>query len=214
LDYQSRPGVCAQKNARDRLIRLAQQPEDGRLGFADETCWSRFERPKLHAWAKADQPLRLIEQVKASADPQAKALARYGLLVHFPDTQPETEQMGLRFVQDGSVRAMSIQFLDWCVTKAQTLDKTGLVLIWDNASWHSSQTVRAWLRAHNQAVKRTGQGVRLLVCPLPIKSPWLNAIQPKSVHAKRRIAQADHTLSAHALIERLCASFNRPLQDH
>ena len=53
-------------------------------------------------------------------------------------------------------------------------------LIWDNASWHVSHEVRTWIRAHNRAVKQTGQGVRLVPCLLPIKSPWLNPIEPCS----------------------------------
>ena len=48
------------------------------------------------------------------------------------------------------------------------------VLVWDNASWHVSRAVRAWIRTHNQTVKRDGHGVRIVVCYLPVKSPWLN----------------------------------------
>jgi transposase len=54
-----------------------------------------------------------------------------------------------------------------------------LLLIWDNASWHISGEVRGWIKEHNRAVKRTGQGVRLVLCRLPSKSPWLNRIEPK-----------------------------------
>jgi hypothetical protein len=41
-------------------------------------------------------------------------------------------------------------------------------LIWDNASWHKSQAVRSWLREHNQTVKQSGEGVRILPCLLPV----------------------------------------------
>ena len=54
-----------------------------------------------------------------------------------------------------------------------------MLLVWDNASWHDSQIVRTWLRAHNRQVKQTGQGVRLLACYLPVKSPWLNGCDLK-----------------------------------
>jgi hypothetical protein len=46
-----------------------------------------------------------------------------------------------------------------------------LLLVWDNAAWHNSQRVRAWIRAHNRRAKREG-GVRILVWALPTKSPW------------------------------------------
>ena len=44
-----------------------------------------------------------------------------------------------------------------------------LALIWDNASWHISQEVRAWHKEHNRRVKAAGHGCRLLVCRLPRK---------------------------------------------
>jgi transposase len=180
---------------------------DWLLGFEDETWWSRFEQPKLHAWAQENQPLRLIEQVKVSTDPAAKALACYGLLVRFPDAKGEPEQVWLRFVDGRPVSALTTAFLDWLCKKAQAFGKRVLALVWDNASWHNSQAVRQWVRQHNRQVKRTGQGVRLLVCPLPVKSPWLNPIEPKWLHAKRRILEPDRTLSIPELITRICATF-------
>ena len=52
------------------------------------------------------------------------------------------------------------------------------VLVWDNAACHVRRAVRAWIGTHNRTVKRTG-GVRILVCRLPVKSPWLNPIEPR-----------------------------------
>ena len=71
-----------------------------------------------------------------------------------------------------------------------------LVLIWDNASWHVSQEVQAWIARHNAAAKRSGQGVRILVAGLPTKSPWLNKIEPKWKHGKEAIVEADGSLDA------------------
>lgn len=180
------------------------------MGFQDETWWSRFEQPKLYAWAQDDHPLRLIEQVKAASDKQAKALACYGLLLR----GSEAEQVWLRFVDGRPVSAITTEFLAWLCDKAQALGKRVLALVWDNASWHRSKTVRAWVRAHNQQVKRSGQGVRLLVCPLPTKSPWLNPIEPKWLHAKRRILEPDRSLSMNELAERVCATFNCTHEAH
>jgi len=188
-------------------MRLALSHQDWVLGFEDETWWSRFEQPKLYAWAQENQPLRLIEQVKASTDPEAKALACYGLLVRFPNAQSEAEQVWLRFVDGRPVSALTTAFLDWVCDKAQRLGKRVLALVWDNASWHNSQAVRNWVRQHNRHVKHSGQGIRLLICPLPVKSPWLNPIEPKWLYAKRRILEPDRTLSMSDLIERICATF-------
>jgi hypothetical protein len=76
-------------------------------------------------------------------------------------------------------------------------------LIWDNASWHISHAVRTWLRQHNRRVKQTGQGVRIVACLLPSKSPWLNPIAPKWVHGKRAIVAPDRLLSAREIRERV-----------
>jgi hypothetical protein len=35
------------------------------------------------------------------------------------------------------------------------------------------------------------EGVRIMSCLLPKKRPWLNLIEPKWMHGKRRIVEAD-----------------------
>jgi transposase len=89
-----------------------------------------------------------------------------------------------------------------------------LVLIWDNAAWHVSRAVRTWLRAHNQQVKRDGAGVRILACYLPVKSPWLNAIEPKWTDTKQRIVEPDRLLSSQELADRVCAALSCAHEPH
>jgi hypothetical protein len=172
-------------------------------------------QPNLHAWAAAEQPLRLVELERAKDDPDRKALACYGLLVRWSTAETKTqEQMWLRFVAGRPVSAITTQFLDWGCTKVAALDKRVLALVWDNASWHISQAVRSWIREHNRQVKASGQGVRILVCPLPVKSPWLNPIEPKWLHGKRRVVEPERILSAQELAERVCATFNCAHEQH
>ena len=38
--------------------------------------------------------------------------------------------------------------------------------------------------------------MRIVACSLPIKSPWLNPIEPKWVHGKRAIVEPDRLLTA------------------
>ena len=99
---------------------------------------------------------------------------------------------------------MTTTFLDWCCHEAAARGKAALLLVWDNASWHVSKEVRAWIRAHNRQVKAGGQGARLVVCHLPIKSPWLNPIEPKWVHTQRRVVEPERLLPARELAERVC----------
>jgi transposase len=96
--------------------------------------------------------------------------------------------------------------------QVQAQGKSVLILIWDNASWHVSKQVKTWLREHNQFVQQQARmsqpGVRILPCWLPIKSPWLNRIEPKWVHGKRAIVEPARLLTASELKQRVCNSFD------
>jgi hypothetical protein len=211
VDHQPRSGVSAKKSRRDRLIALAAAHPDWGLGFADEVWWSRLAQPALHAWADLDRPLRLVEQAVAKEDADPKALACYGLVLR---QAARDEQVWLRFVQGRPVSGLTTQFLDWCCSKLDQHSVPVWVLIWDNASWHISKAVRAWIRTHNHRVKRAGHGVRLLVCCLPVKSPWLNPIEPKWVHGKRAIVEPTRLLTAQEVADRVCAYFGCSHEPH
>jgi hypothetical protein len=210
LAHQSRSGVRPKKQRRDRLIALAEQRPDWAVGYEDETWWSRLDRPALHTWSDG-APRRLVAQTVAKGDPDPKALACYGLLVRAGRDVPEA--VWLRFVQDRPVSAITIAFLAWCGARLAEDGMTTLVLVWDNASWHVSSEVRHWLRQHNQRVHRHG-GVRLVPCFLPIKSPWLNPIEPTWTHGKRRVVEPARLLTARELEERVCAALGCPITDH
>jgi transposase len=210
LDQQPRPGVRPKKRRRDWLIRLAARHPDWALGFEDETWWTRVKQPSLHSWT--DEPLRLIEQSVANDDPDPKALACYGLLLRWADGQ--SEDLWLRFCDGRPVSVITSQFLTDCCDRLAARGTSVLIVIWDNASWHISKVVTGWVRDHNHQVKREGSGVRILVCQLPTKSPWLNPIEPKWVHGKRAVAEPARLLSARQLEERVCARFGCHRQDH
>ena len=191
------------------MIRLAEDRPEWVVGFLDETWWSRLARPSLNSWSDAGKPLRLVEQSVAKDDPDPKAISCYGLYV------PEFEKMWLRFVDGRPVSGVTIRFLEWCCGKLEAAGKRVWVLIWDNASWHISREVRAWIASHNREVKKSGRGVRIISCLLPKKSPWLNAIEPKKwVHGKRRVVEADGLLTARELADRVCAAFDCPHYEH
>jgi hypothetical protein len=209
------PEYARKKAQRDRLIRLAQQHPDWLLGFEDEVWWSRLAHPALHAWQADDQPYRLVEQTVARDDPDPKAVACYGLLTRTWDAQGQRcDALWLRFVDGRPVSAVTLDFLTWCVARAAERGKRALLLVWDNASWHVSQIVRRWLRAYNRQVKQAGQGVRLLVCFLPVKSPWLNPIEPKWLHSKRKVHEPDRLLTLAELVARVCAVTGCPHEPH
>jgi hypothetical protein len=190
------------------LIALAQARPDWVVGFEDEVWWSRVAWPALHAWS-ADTP-RLTELAVGRDDPDPKAVACYGVLIRRPDTP---EELWLRFVDGRPVSAVTTQFLAWCGETLAARGITTLLLVWDNAAWHRSAAVRTWLRAHNQRVHREG-GVRIVPCFLPTKSPWLNPIEPRWVHGKRRITEPARLLTAAEVEGRVCAALGCLPTDH
>jgi transposase len=116
-----------------------------------------------------------------------------------PPPGPPTalEHTLLRFVDGRPVSAVTIDFLKWSCQSLARQRVKALALVWDNAPWHSSQAVPTWIREQSRQVKRKGQGVRTLsvVCYLPSKSPWLNPIEPKWMHAKRAIVEPARLLA-------------------
>ena len=182
------------------------------LGFADEVWWSRLAQPDQHRWVESGALTRLHDLARPKNDPTPKALACYGLLLRRPPAP--AEQMLLRFVEGRPVSAVTTAFLGWCAERLRQQGITALVLIWDNASWHKSQAVRTWLRHHNRRVKATGHGVRIAAFRLPVQSPWLNPIEPKWVHGKRAVAEAERMLSAAELESRVYAYYGCDREGH
>jgi hypothetical protein len=199
---------------RDRLIRLAAAHPDWALGFADEVWWSRVAPPAVRAWTATGQPLRLVEQPVAKHEP--KAVACYGLLARWWGDGGDDggEALWLRFVEGRPISGVTTQYLAWCCERVAAMGKTALLLIWDNASWQVSRAVATWIAAHNRTVKAIGAGVRIVVCPLPIKSPWLNPIEPKWVHGKKRVAEPARLLTMEELECRVYDALGADHADH
>jgi hypothetical protein len=196
------PAYVRKKAARDRLIRLSQTHPQWVLGYLDQTWWSRLTQPVGYTWCESTSKGLHLEVLKVSKeDKDPKALACYGLLV------PSLDDLWLRFVQGRPVSAVTIEFLDWSVKRLEESNKTALLLVLDNATWHNSQTVTTWVKQHNLLVKQTHQGVRIVCCFLPVKSPWLNPIEPKWFHGKKAISEPDRVLSSDEIQSRVCAYY-------
>jgi transposase len=193
------PNYAAKKARRDRLIRLAARHPDWVLGFEDEVWWSRLARPSLHAWTDGD-PMKVKLLTTDEEDPDPDAIACYGFL------RSDTHKVLLRFVEGRPLADLTIQFLDWvawCVAKE---GKGRLIVVWDDASWHTADTVARWVRQQNKA-GQPGRGVPITICELPVASPWLNNIEPCFTHAKKAILDPDRKLTAAETVMRVCEHF-------
>ena len=154
--------------------------------------------------------MQALARPTADADP--KALACYGLLVR-PRPQ-EADQRWLRLVTGRPVSAVTRELLAWGSAQLAAQGFTALLVIWDKASWHRSHAVRHWLRQHHQQVKRGAEGVRVVVCQWPSKSPWLNPIEPQWGHGKRAVSEPDRLLSADELEARVYAYYDGEYEAH
>ena len=206
LDDQSRAGVYPKQNRRDRLIPRAMAQPSWALGVGDEVWWRRLAQPAQHHWTDTETTHKWQELTPPPDAPAPKTLACYGLLVR-PGPQ-QADQMWLRFVAGRPVSAVTSDVLAWCSAQLAARGFTARLLIWDNASWHRSHAVRRWLHQHHPQGQQGATGVRLVVCPLPSKSPWLHPIEPKWVHGKRAVAEADRLLSADELEVRVDAYYD------
>ena len=185
---------------------MARERDDWMLVDQDECWFSRFAQPQMHAFATAENKLRLVQREPEKGESN-KAIACYGAVCdqtkerffNFADGQPNSEK--------------SIAFLSTLLAVAKARCQRVLIVIWDRATWHMSKQVSNWVRQHNHQAKKEEQSVRLLTCLLPTKSPWLNPMEPIWLHAKRKVVEPDGDLTVKVLKNRLCAHFHTNLEE-
>lgn len=182
------------------MTRWSRANQDWLLFFQDECWFSRFAQPNLSAWAAVGEVVRLVERQAEKDDPEPKALACFGVV------RDDTKQVYLYFCDGQPNSEETVVMLHCLVEVARREKKRMLVIIWDQASWHRSQRVRTWVREHNRRAKQEGE-VRILTFLLPVKSPWLNPMEPRWVHAKKAVVEPSGELTALELKHRLCAHF-------
>ena len=56
--------------------------------------------------------------------------------------------------------------------------------------------------------------MRIVSWLLPKQSPWLNAIEPKWVHGKRKVLKPDRLLGAYELADGVCQVIDCPHYEH
>jgi len=191
---------------------MVESRPDWAYSFQDETWWSRLSHPNLPSWVENGQSTRLIQQTHSKEDPDPKVLACYGLLVRWKNDKGQNkEKIWLCFVEGNPCARLTIKYLQWTCSKACQSGKRVLVMFWDHAPWHVSKEIMDWVHEHNRQVKQSGKGLRLLICFLPKKSPWLNSIEPMWIHAKRKIVEPDRKLSANEVVSRVCSVFANPV---
>jgi hypothetical protein len=177
------------------VIRRALRHPEWVPSFADETRWNRLALPNLHAGSDV-RPWHLVQRQAGRGDLDPKSLACYGLL------RADTDQDAVALRAGAAGQPADRSFLGPGGERLAASGKQVLLLAWDNAGWHISQRVRAWIKGHNRRVRRKGGG-RLVARRLPVKSPWLNAIESKWAQGKKAIVEPGRLLTAQETTERV-----------
>ncbi|MGQ9632377.1 MAG: transposase [bacterium] len=95
-------------------------------------------------------------------------------------------------------------FLEWLLRIYQRRGFRWLIVIWDNASFHKSLRKWAWegpCRAHKEGK------IKILLLPLPKRSPWLNPPEPRWMHCKKRVYDAQEAPTISEVKERVYGYF-------
>jgi transposase len=193
------PDYEAKKARRARLLRLSAKHPEWVVGFEDEVWWSRVARPVLHNWTDGPaMKVRVLGQEKSDPDPVA--IACYGFY------RMDTRKVLVRFVEKRPLGDVTVQFLEWLCWGVAREGKKVLAVIWDDASWHTCETVAGWVDEQNRRA-RQGGGVKVVICELPVAAPWLNNIEPCWTHAKKAVVDTDRKLTAAEITRRVCEHF-------
>lgn len=164
----------------------------------------KARRDRILAWAKRDPSIMVVYQDESWFSGNPKPVRRYGRRGQPRDVAVDRPAQKLQgaWVLYAALEAVSgkvhrhyaprcnqtqvRQQLEALLQEFQAEGKRVLVVLWDNASWHTAQALRHWYHCYNQQAKREGC-IRLLLVPLPSRSPWLNAIEAVFGQAKRHI---------------------------
>jgi len=178
------------KARRDVWVALARRDKTIAVVYQDESWFSG--NPRLAAgWGQAESDCVTERPVK-------KLKGAWVLYAARDVVSKEVHRHYAPKCNQGHVKAQ----LEKLLTHYQALGKRLLVVIWDNASWHTGKELRRWYGAYNRAAKREGK-IRLLLVQLPSRSPWLNPLEAIFSHAKRRLLGRNQVVDNDVLQEQV-----------
>ena len=164
----------------------------------------KARRDKILAWARRDPSILVVYQDESWFSGNPKPVGQYGRRDHPEDAavdKPAHKFKGawvLYAVYEALTGQVHRSYAPRCnqthvrqqleavLAQSQAAGQRVLVVIWDNASWHTAKALRRWYHRYNQQAKREGL-IRLLLVPLPSRSPWLNPLEPVFGQAKRHV---------------------------
>jgi hypothetical protein len=185
------------------------------LPLAAQVCHEKGWTPRVLSGESIRRVLKRLgvawERAKfwmTSPDPRyAEKKARRDRLIAPAAKHPnDTGRIIVRFVEGRPVGDLAIQSLSWACDVVAQEGKRVLIVVWDEASWHRADAVSGWVRGRNAHARQAG-GVKLVICELPVASPWLNNIEPCWTRAKKAIMEPGRKLTAQESTSRACDHF-------
>lgn len=170
------PHYRHKKARRDAILAWARRDPSVLVMFQDESWFSGTPKA-VGQYGQRGQP-----RTAAVAKPAHKCKGAWVLYAALEVVSGQVQ----RFYAPRCNQTFVRQQLETLLAQAQAAGQRVLVVIWDNASWHTAKALRRWYYRYNQVAKRDGR-VRLLLVPLPSRSPWLNPLEPIFGQAKRRL---------------------------
>ncbi len=170
------PHYAHKKARRDRLLEAAKQDPSIIVVFQDES-WFSGNPKAVRGYGRPDHPEdSAVEQLPHKIKGAWVLYAAYEALTGHVHRYyaPRCNQTQVR------------RQLETLLEHYQATGQRALIVIWDNASWHTAKALRRWYTRYNLKAKRQGK-IRMLIVRLPSRSPWLNPIEPVFGQAKRRI---------------------------
>jgi transposase len=179
VGHQPRPAVRREKKLRDRLLGWIARAPDRRAGVFIDQSWFVLWPAAAPGWARRGRPPRVRQAKgwpKGKPPPTCCLYARMDALDRTvaPSWHPTWNKDETWAHLSATIAAYAARGVRY------------LVVFWDNAPWHHADLVRDRVAAHNAAARATG-GLRVRLCFLPSKSPWLMPLEPVFGQTKRAV---------------------------
>lgn len=177
----SDPEYETKKRRRDWAIETALGDDEYDLEFADES-WFVAQMPDGIMNPQMDNVWTC--EGKTVKVPSSRKKSQITLSI-YAGMSVKSGQINYRFCHKNNTD----ETIEYLVMRSEQCRQQGLkrlYIVWDNASFHISKKLKAWLKEHNKSVRTKG-GTLIHFVGLPSKSPWLNPIEAVFRWLKRRV---------------------------
>jgi DDE superfamily endonuclease len=179
------------------LIRWVLRDVLTRAGVFIDESWFVLWPHQAETWAEVGRPLRIPKDKSWQENERPPSKALYA--------QMDVERREVRGEwHDTWNQEETWRHLEGVIKEYEQRGVRYLVVFWDHGPWHVAKSVRRRVRAHNLEVKRqrreggegAGEGVRVLLFYLPIRSPWLMPLEGVFGQTKRAIGTGERETMA------------------